>query len=95
MLESKEAFRHRQIFKMKIWVETLNTQFDTNEVTKSMSSTSNTVTTLNIFILESNEKNKRTRMESETEKIELSSHQVTRAKQWNPNQCHFSCGYPF
>lgn len=55
MLESKEAFRHRQIFKMKIRVETLNTQFDTNEVTKSMSSTSNTVTTVNIFILESNE----------------------------------------
>lgn len=34
-LKSKE-FRRRQIFKMKIWVETLNmnTQFDTNEATE-------------------------------------------------------------
>lgn len=78
LVKSKE-FRQRQIFKTKIWVETLNlnTQFDTNEVTKTISST------LNIYLREFFPK-KKERKTNVKQKIELQP-QVTRPKQWNPN----------
>lgn len=81
---NQKTFRRRQIFKLKIWVETLkmNTQFDTNEATQTRGDGDVDVDndTEYLFLDERVKKNKKHKQPDWT-----SATQVIGDKQWNPN----------